>query len=52
MRKPFTLFDEDWLGGQCHEIASDHKSGIIVSKEKRNSGGGWVLLTWIMYGRC
>ena len=52
MCKPFALLDENRLSGQCHEIASDHESGIFVSEEKRYSVGGWVLLTRVMNGCC
>ena len=52
MCKPFAFLNEYWLGSQCHEVASDHKRGIFVSEEKRYFVGGWVLLTWVMYGCC
>jgi len=52
MCKPFAFLNEYWLGSQCHEVASDHKRGIFVSEEKRYLVGGWVLLTWVMYGCC
>jgi hypothetical protein len=52
MCKPFAFLDEYWLRSQCHEVASDHKSGIFVSEEKRYFVRGWVLLTRVMYGSC
>lgn len=34
MSKPFPLLDENWLGGESHEVSLDNEVGILFAEEE------------------